>query len=31
MAEEAHSKYVEIFREIEQMIDDHSKLITQTP
>jgi len=31
MAEEAHSKYVDIFREIEQMIDDHSKDITQTP
>lgn len=31
MAEEAHTKYVDIFREIEQMIDDHSKRDTQAP
>jgi hypothetical protein len=26
MAEEAHRKYVEIMRDIEHMIDDHSEL-----
>jgi IMP and pyridine-specific 5'-nucleotidase len=31
MAEEAHTKYVDVFREIEQMIDDHSKRDTQAP